>query len=66
VHHPTRGDDLTLASFIVADDDESGGQEARKDYLSPGAWTMSVTYPDEQPLVCGPDAQPCNLTINFG
>jgi hypothetical protein len=66
VHHPTRGDDLTLASFIVADDHESGGQEARKDYLSPGAWTMSVTYPDEQPLVCGPDAQPCNLTINFG
>jgi hypothetical protein len=39
---------------------------ARKDYLSPGAWTVSVTYPDGQPLACGPDAQPCRFSINVG
>jgi hypothetical protein len=39
---------------------------ARKDYLSPGPWTVSVTYPDGQPLTCGPDAQPCRFTINVG
>jgi hypothetical protein len=39
---------------------------ARKDNLSPGAWTVSVTYPDGQPLACGPDAQPCRFTINVG
>jgi hypothetical protein len=39
---------------------------ARKDYLSPGAWTVLVTYPDGQPLPCGPDAQPCRFTINVG
>ena len=37
---------------------------ARKDYLSPGAWTVSVTDPDGLPLPCGPDAQPCRFTIN--
>jgi hypothetical protein len=37
---------------------------ARRDYLSPGAWTVSVTYPDGQPLSCGPNAQPCRFTIN--
>jgi hypothetical protein len=39
---------------------------ARKDYLSPGPWTVSVTYPDGQPVTCGPDAQPCHFTINIG
>ena len=39
---------------------------ARKDNLSPGAWTVSVTYPDGQPLACGPDAQPGSFTINIG
>jgi hypothetical protein len=39
---------------------------ARKDHLSPGAWTVSVTYPDGQPLPCGADAQPCRFTINVG
>jgi hypothetical protein len=39
---------------------------ARKDYLSPGPWTVSVTYPDGQPLPCGPDAQPCRFTLNVG
>jgi hypothetical protein len=39
---------------------------ARKDTLSPGTWTVSLTYPDGQPLACGPDAQPCRFTINVG
>ena len=39
---------------------------ARKDNLSPGAWTVSVTYSDGQPLACGPDAHPCSFTINVG
>jgi hypothetical protein len=39
---------------------------ARKDNLSLGPWTVSVTYPDGQPLTCGPDAQPCRFTINVG
>jgi hypothetical protein len=39
---------------------------ARKDNLSPGPWTVSVTYPDGQPLECGSDAQPCRFTINIG
>ena len=39
---------------------------ARKDNLSPGPWTVSVTDPDGQPLSCGPDAQPCRFTINVG
>ena len=39
---------------------------ARKDSLSPGAWTVSVTYPDGQPLPCGSDSQPCRFTINVG
>jgi hypothetical protein len=39
---------------------------ARKDNLSPGAWTVSVTYPDGQPLPCGPEAQPCRFSINVG
>ena len=39
---------------------------ARKDYLSPGPWTVSVTYPDGQLLTCGADAQPCRFSINVG
>ena len=39
---------------------------ARKDYLTPGPWTVSVTYPDGQPLPCGADAEPCRFTINVG
>jgi hypothetical protein len=39
---------------------------ARKDTLSPGTWTVSLTYPDGTPLLCGQDAQPCRFTINIG
>jgi hypothetical protein len=39
---------------------------ARKDYLSPGPWTVSVTYPDGQLLTCGADAQPCRFSITVG
>jgi hypothetical protein len=59
-----------LASALDADVRRRGYFEwhtwARKDYLSPGAWTVSVTYPDGQPLPCGPDAQPCRFWINVG
>lgn len=39
---------------------------ARKDMLGSGTWTVSLTYPDGQPLSCGADAQPCRFTINIG
>jgi hypothetical protein len=39
---------------------------ARKDTLSPGAWTVSLSYPDGTPLTCGQDAQPCRFTLNVG
>lgn len=39
---------------------------ARKDTLSPGTWTVSLTYPDGTPLSCGQDSQPCRFTINIG
>ena len=39
---------------------------ARKDHLSPGPWTVSVTDPDGQPVTCGPDAQPCRFLITVG
>jgi len=39
---------------------------ARKDMLGTGTWTVSLTYPDGQPLSCGADAQPCRFTINVG
>jgi hypothetical protein len=39
---------------------------ARKDTLSPGTWTISLTYPDGQPLPCGHEAQPCRFRIDVG
>jgi hypothetical protein len=39
---------------------------ARKDTLSPGTWTVSLTYSDGTPLPCGQQAQPCRFTINVG
>ena len=59
-----------LATTLDADVRRKGYFEwhtwARKDNLSPGAWTVSVTYPDGQPLLCGPDAHPCSFAINVG
>ena len=72
---PNLVNDLTIGGpgFAAALDDDvhrKGFFEwntwAKKDYLSPGAWTVSVTYPDGQPLPCGPDGQPCRFTINVG
>ena len=40
--------------------------QAKKDALGPGTWTVSLTYPDGQPLPCGQDAQPCRFTISVG
>lgn len=39
---------------------------ARKDTLSPGRWTVSLTYPDGRPLPCGQSEEPCRFTINVG
>jgi len=39
---------------------------ARKDMLGRGTWTVSLTSPDGQALLCGRDAQPCRFTINVG
>ena len=39
---------------------------ARKDALSPGTWTVSLTYEDGKPLACAPDAKPCQFTIRVG
>lgn len=37
----------------------------RKDTLSPGTWTVSLTYPDGGPVLCGsPATQPCRLSID--
>jgi hypothetical protein len=59
-----------LASALDGEVNRSGYFEwrtwARKDNLSPGPWTVSVTYPDGQPLTCGPDGQPCRFAINVG
>ena len=37
---------------------------SRKDALSPGMWTVSLTTSDGQLLPCGQDTQPCRFTIN--
>ena len=59
-----------LASVLAGDVRRKGYFEwhswARKDALSPGSWTASVTYPNGQPLLCGQDAQPCRFTIDVG
>lgn len=40
---------------------------ARKDALSPGQWTVSLTYPDGTPVQCGEaQPQPCRLAVNAG
>jgi hypothetical protein len=40
---------------------------ARKDALSPGRWTVSLTYPDGQPVLCGsPPGGACRFSIDVG
>jgi hypothetical protein len=39
---------------------------ARKNALGAGTWTVSLTYPNGQPLLCGQDARPCRFTIYVG
>lgn len=36
----------------------------RKDSLSPGRWTVSLTGPDGQPITCGQASGPCQLSID--
>jgi hypothetical protein len=38
---------------------------ARKDVLSPGHWTVTLTYPDGAPVQCGQaQPRPCRLAVN--
>jgi len=42
---------------------------ARKDSLSPGVWTVSLTYPDGRPLPCGSAttaARACRFSVTIG
>jgi hypothetical protein len=39
----------------------------RKDTLSPGQWSVSLTYPDGRPVMCGQSAaEPCRFSVNIG
>jgi hypothetical protein len=40
----------------------------RKDTLTSGQWSVSVTYPDGRPVMCGqsPAPEPCRFSINIG
>jgi hypothetical protein len=59
-----------LASALASEVRRQGYFEwhswASKDTLSPGQWTISLSYPDGTPLACGPDRQPCRFTLNVG
>ena len=39
--------------------------DIRKDVLARGRWTVSLTYPDGQPVLCG-EAQPCRFPLTVG
>ena len=39
---------------------------ARKDVLGRGRWTVSLTYPDGQPVLCGDATQPCRFSLTVG
>lgn len=39
---------------------------AEKTSLSPGMWTVSLTYPDGTPLACGNPPAPCRFRIAVG
>lgn len=57
----------TLAAQVRRDGHFEWHSWARKDALSPGTWTVSLTYPDGQPVLCaGAETQPCRLSIDVG
>jgi hypothetical protein len=39
---------------------------AQKTSLSPGTWSVSLTYPDGRPLACGNPPVPCRFHITVG
>lgn len=61
-----------LASALAGEVEQQGRFDwhtwTSKSTLSPGQWSVSVTYPDGQPLTCGQSssAQPCRFSINVG
>ena len=38
----------------------------RKDTLSPGRWSVSLTYPGGKPLACGQELRPCRFSFTVG
>lgn len=57
-----------LASTFAGEVQRTGSFQwhswTRKDALSPGHWTVSLTAPDGQPLTCG--QAPCQLSFDVG
>jgi hypothetical protein len=39
---------------------------AEKRSLSPGPWTVSLTFPDGRPVPCAPQQTPCRLSFTAG
>jgi hypothetical protein len=39
---------------------------AEKDTLSPGRWSVSLTYPGGEPLACGAEMRPCRFSFEVG
>ena len=55
----------TLQGEIAKDGHFTWHSWARKDVLSPGRWTVTLTTPDGQPILCGQPAQEaCRLSID--
>jgi hypothetical protein len=73
VHAPPLTTDLSvgrpgLAATFQGEVQRTGSFQwhswTRKDALSPGRWTVSVTTPDGQPITCG--QAPCQLSFDVG
>jgi hypothetical protein len=64
--------DPALAPLLAAQVARAGRFQwhswARKDTLSPGRWTVSLTYADGSPVLCGAGAaaQPCRFSFDVG
>jgi hypothetical protein len=39
---------------------------AEKRSLSPGVWSVSLTWPDGQPVLCKPEQTPCRFSFTVG
>ncbi|HJU20777.1 MAG TPA: hypothetical protein VJ770_30380, partial [Stellaceae bacterium] len=59
-----------LADRLAEEARRSGSFEwhsrAEKSSLSPGTWSVSLTYPDGRPLACGNPPAPCRFSLQVG